>query len=44
MYGNDPKTAGPYPPKPQKASLAAFDEKYNAFDGSVHENDGSRTV
>ena len=43
-WGNDPKTAGPYPPKKQVASLAAFNETYNAYDGSVHENDGSRTI
>jgi hypothetical protein len=43
-YGDDPKTNLPYPPKKQVASLAAFNETYNAYDGSVHENDGSRTI
>lgn len=43
-WGNNPTTAGPYPPKKQVASLAAFNETYNAYDGSVHENDGSRTI
>jgi hypothetical protein len=43
-WGDKAETAGPYPPRKQVSSLAAFNETYNAYDGSVHENDGSRTV
>ena len=41
MWGGDPKTNGPYPPSLVQKQ---FNETYNSFDGSTHENDGSRTV
>ena len=44
MYGSDPKTAGPYPPKKQVASLAQQDYPYfNSPDGVWQNPDGSKT-
>ena len=45
-WGGDEKTKNPYPPTLSMGSLAAktFNEEYSSNDGSVHNNDGSRTV